>query len=324
MNDPRSSLQKTHFATRGHIFAVAQLMRLANVFTAIADVWMGFVLAMSPLPLPVVVLGLTTCSCLLYTAGIVLNDAMDAAVDAVERPERPLPSGRVSLRFAYLLGWNLLAAGMLVAIGMSIVCNSAAPGLIAWALSLTIVAYNSWLKRTWLGPFALAACRAGNVLLGMSPMMIQFGPFDFVFLGGPLAPALGIGCYVCGIGWLAREEHGTSRRWVLLLGTLFMFTGLMIIASAPWWELASSQMQLESWQWIALWTLLGGLVLRRCIAAIGEPTPQSVQRAVGYALLLIIPIDAAVCLGFGAWGWACLVLALFLPGRLLSRWLRMT
>ena len=32
----------------------------------------------------------------LYAAGMVLNDAFDAELDARERPERPIPSGRIS------------------------------------------------------------------------------------------------------------------------------------------------------------------------------------------------------------------------------------
>ena len=34
----------------------------------------------------------------LYLGGMVLNDVFDARLDAVERPERPIPSGRVSIR----------------------------------------------------------------------------------------------------------------------------------------------------------------------------------------------------------------------------------
>ena len=44
-----------------------------------------------------------------------LNDFFDAEVDAVERPERPIPSGRISRSTAGCVGWSLLAAGVLAA-----------------------------------------------------------------------------------------------------------------------------------------------------------------------------------------------------------------
>ena len=40
----------------------------------------------------------------IYAAGIALNDVFDYAIDLEERPGRPLPSGRVSRRFAAWLG----------------------------------------------------------------------------------------------------------------------------------------------------------------------------------------------------------------------------
>ncbi|MCH2115249.1 MAG: UbiA family prenyltransferase [Pirellulales bacterium] len=324
MNDLRGSLLTTRGSAKDRLLAVAQLMRLANVFTAMADVWMGFILVVGSLQPVLLSLGLTMCSCLLYTAGMVLNDVMDISVDSVQRPERPLPSGRVSLHFAAVLGWSLLGAGVLAGFGMSVLSRNAAPGLIAWALSVMIVAYNSWLKNTWCGPFAMAACRAANVLLGMSPRIVQLDPYDCFLVLDTLAPAAGIGCYVCGICWFAREEHGISRRGPLLLGVALMTGGLILIGAAPWWELAASCLQRPHWQWIAAWSVLGVLVLWRCIGAICKPVAGRVQQAVGYAILLIIPIDAAICWGYAEWGWACLVLALILPGRLLSRWLRVT
>ena len=40
----------------------------------------------------------------LYAGGVVLNDYFDREVDAVERPERPIPSGRVAGSHALVLG----------------------------------------------------------------------------------------------------------------------------------------------------------------------------------------------------------------------------
>src|ERR1041385_8386665 len=79
-----------------------QLMRPPNLVTANADVLAGFAVAGLPrfdlLPWLLVA---TTC---LYAGGVVLNDVFDARLDACERPERPIPSGRVAVRSAAVFG----------------------------------------------------------------------------------------------------------------------------------------------------------------------------------------------------------------------------
>src|SRR5271166_6623722 len=93
----------------------AQLVRLPNLPTPIADIalaaltvgtlnrrWPAFVL-------------LCFASASLYMAGMVWNDFFDVEQDERERPERPIPSGRVSRWTAGILGASLLAAGLLLA-----------------------------------------------------------------------------------------------------------------------------------------------------------------------------------------------------------------
>lgn len=48
----------------------------------------------------------------LYAGGVVLNDYFDREIDAKERPERPIPSGKVSKEFALLMGTILLLIGV--------------------------------------------------------------------------------------------------------------------------------------------------------------------------------------------------------------------
>ena len=89
-----------------------QLFRLPNVFTAIADVLMGFLfinLGYQPVQwlIPLIV-----STCCLYSAGMVLNDVFDVEVDREERPQRPLPSGKISVSLARNVGFGLLAAGI--------------------------------------------------------------------------------------------------------------------------------------------------------------------------------------------------------------------
>ena len=97
----------------------AALLRLPNLFTAVADVAMGFFFVqsgglrwqMQPAD-AITLLLLAAVSCLLYAAGVVLNDVFDVETDRLQRPDRPIPSGRVTLATASRLGWSLLALGV--------------------------------------------------------------------------------------------------------------------------------------------------------------------------------------------------------------------
>src|SRR5262245_60563766 len=95
----------------------AQLVRLPNVFTALADIALA-ALAAGALAnagaWPAFVLLLLASACL-YSGGMVWNDLFDVEQDRQERPFRPLPSGRVRPREALRLGTGLLAAGVLLA-----------------------------------------------------------------------------------------------------------------------------------------------------------------------------------------------------------------
>src|SRR5207248_891350 len=100
----------------------------------------------------------------LYGGGVVLNDLFDRKLDAVERPERPLPSGRAAVGGAALLGGGLLMLGIAAA-----TVASATSGLLALLIALGAVLYDAWGKhRPLLGPLNMGACRGLNLLLGVS------------------------------------------------------------------------------------------------------------------------------------------------------------
>ena len=116
---------------------------------------------------------LIAASSLLYIAGVVLNDVFDLEIDRRERPERPMPSGRVSLDAARRLGWRLLVLGVALGTGAVFFTGQLRPGVVAALLATVILLYDAWLKRTPLGPLAMGACRMLNVLLGMSAVDVR-------------------------------------------------------------------------------------------------------------------------------------------------------
>ena len=101
-----------------------RLMRLSNAPTAATGALVGAMIATrgtagaatSASTLGLCVAGVT----LLYLGGMVMNDFFDQPIDRIERPDRPIVSGRVSAQAALSLGMLLLAAGtaaLLVKIG---------------------------------------------------------------------------------------------------------------------------------------------------------------------------------------------------------------
>lgn len=168
----------------------AQLIRLPNVFTAVADPLAGWFLVGGGAPAwHIAFLGAASAS--LYTAGIVLNDCFDYRLDCRERPERPLPRGTIQLRTAWILGTVLMLTGLACAT----VVSPVALGMAGFIVGM-ILFYNAWAKRfALLGPLALGTCRFANFLLGMrcSPPRLWY------------APAI-LGVYVAVLTYIARNE----------------------------------------------------------------------------------------------------------------------
>src|SRR5215467_11229836 len=105
------------------LVAWLQLLRLPNVFTAVADVTMGYLVVLGELR-PALYFGLLVASSvLLYLSGMVLNDVFDAKVDAQDRPDRPIPSGRISRRAASHVGRGMFIGGIAIACGLSWLAN---------------------------------------------------------------------------------------------------------------------------------------------------------------------------------------------------------
>src|SRR5437870_11652794 len=97
--------------------AYAQLVRLPNVFTAMADVLLGWLAAVAlgtpgaRWPSFLLLLAASVC---LYAGGMVWNDFFDVEQDRRERPFRPIPSGRITRGRAALAGVIALTLGVVL------------------------------------------------------------------------------------------------------------------------------------------------------------------------------------------------------------------
>jgi 4-hydroxybenzoate polyprenyltransferase len=324
--------EKSHSESR--VVAVLQILRLPNVFTAIADVTMGFLVTHASLRPGGLFALLAAASCLLYLAGMVLNDVFDAEVDARERPARPIPSGRVPLATATALGWAMLASGIVFAGLAAFLAGNWRPVVVAAILAICVVLYDGTLKRTPLAPLFMGACRTLNVLLGMSLAALSMPLADgSIHNSRPWLPtewliAIGIGVYIVGVTIFGRTEARGTSRVRLAVGTFVMLAGIVVVAAAPFWRYgAPAKLWVRVDGWFLLWSVIALLILRRCVVAVLQPVPARVQAAVRNAVQSIIVIDAAVCVGLagrdGAY-WGLAVLLLMAPTFLLTKWLQST
>jgi 4-hydroxybenzoate polyprenyltransferase len=298
--------------------AYLQLVRLPNVFTAMADILLGFLVTHESLePWPRFVL-LLAASSLLYMAGMVLNDYFDRARDARERPFRPIPSGRVAPRAALVGGLGLLAAGALCGWIAAALAGDPRPGLVATALAGCVLLYDAAAKRTPAGPLVMGACRTLNVLLGMS---VSAEPWT-----APLwAIAGGVGLYIVGVTTFARTEARASRRALLSLGIVVMLAGLTLVASAPLWATGREwpEFRLRP-NWFAAWALFGLWLGYRTSRAVLDPRPELVQIAVRTCIFTLVIMDAAAVLAVHDAFWGIVILLLLVPTLLVGRWIYST
>lgn len=138
-----------------------------------------------------------------YLGGMYLNDAFDAEIDAAERPERPIPSGQVSLSTVFTLGFGMLTLGIVTAIYAG---TTSTHGL-GWqavlaplALAGCITYYNWNHKGNPLSPLVMGACRmlvyitAGAVIVQSVPAGLYFGAIILL-------------CYLIGLTFAAKQEN---------------------------------------------------------------------------------------------------------------------
>lgn len=161
-----------------------QLVRLPNAFTAMADPLAGVLVVAGSCINQFDKLELAALLCIsacLYTAGIVFNDLMDLDEDRLQRPERPLPSGQVSVRTAGWLTIWLIVVGLLLAGWLTFkpllyqqvpfTELIVAQPTLGWAVILTglILSYDFILKHfPIVRELAMGTCRAINFMLGLT------------------------------------------------------------------------------------------------------------------------------------------------------------
>ena len=302
-----------------------RLCRFPAVFTAMADIFLGYLLCHATLGNGTDFACLLLASSGLYLAGMVFNDVFDIAQDTRERPQRPIPSGAVSLKQAILFGSLLTIVGLVAA---AIAGRNSL--VIAILLVITIFAYDGAVKSTPLGPIFMGTCRFLNILLGASTAGAAMGS---VYQMPQVWVAGSMGLYVAGVTWFGRQEARQSPRAQLVGATIVVNIALLGLAAwiteitVPWGLLIGAPGVANPLSVMFLWGMIAVTINRRTFAAISRPTPDRVQPAMGTMLLSIVMLDAMLIyfkLGTPGLVYALVTVALLIPAILLRRWIAIT
>jgi len=176
-----------------------ELVRAPAAFSVLGDAVVGA--SWAGRPLHGRALGIPVASVLLYWSGMALNDLADADLDEIERPERPIPSGRISRRAAGITA-AALAVGGIAAAGIFGGRRSVA---LAVPLAAAIATYNLVAKEGPFGPAVMAACRGLDVLMGAGS--------DRMLAAAPAAAI--VAAHTANVTVLSRGEvHGSTSRAV--------------------------------------------------------------------------------------------------------------
>ncbi|MFK8905530.1 SCO3242 family prenyltransferase [Streptomyces sp. YS-3] len=283
--------------------AWAELLRVSALFTVPGDALAGAASAgLRPNGRTVLAIGSSLC---LYEAGMALNDWADRAEDAVERPHRPIPSGRVKPAAA------LVAAVGLTGAGLALAHRAGRPaGLVATALAGTVWAYDLRLKHTAAGPAAMAAARSLDLLLGATAT------------GGTVArpsllPAAALGAHTYAVTTVSRHETqggAVSAPLAALAGALALGALTARPAPSPWTRPAPADLARA-----ALAATYAATAAKPLFHAVLNPSPPLTQRAVGGGIKAMIPLQAALAARAGSVRTAAALAGLVPVARTLAR-----
>ncbi len=268
-----------------------RLGRVSNLPTVWSNALAGTVVAggepWQPSTL-LVALGLS----LLYVGGMYLNDAFDRDIDAVERPDRPVPAGLVAADTVFAAGFGLVLAGLTVVLWASAMATPPTgwpPMLAALVLAGAIVLYDWHHKDNPLSPFFMGLCR-----------VLAYATAGYVAI---VAPALALWvialvslCYLIGLTYVAKEEafDRLDALWPLaflaaplvygftILPSGGVLAALLVAALAAWMVVALAYLKRRAKGDVprAVVSLIAGISLVDAVFLAGAQEPEAALAAV--------------------------------------------
>ncbi|WP_346882318.1 UbiA-like protein EboC [uncultured Algibacter sp.] len=283
------------------------IVRPANVITAVSDIIAGIAISgyfnsdiFNELNiLKIILLCLATAG--LYAGGIVYNDIFDFENDKINRPERVIPSGRLSLRQVNTLGISLFSIAIVLAFLVSIFS-----GFIAVAVMSSALLYDKYGKHnTFLGPINMGLCRGLNLILGMSIVT----PLELKYYVIAVLPIL----FISAITLTAQKETKGKNKLAIGLAMLLdasIVLGFWMISNHFNFSIKTALIFILFWYGVNLYAKINAIVKNQ---------PKLIMKAVKIGVLSLIPLNASYVAGFSSVYLALLVLGLLPISLFLSK-----
>jgi hypothetical protein len=131
---------------------------------------------------------------LLYVGGMYLNDAFDADFDSQHRRERPIPTGAISEKAVWQIGFGLLLGGLALLAPLGFTTF-----IFALLLCGSILLYDAIHKLIAFSPVVMALCRFFLYLVAASASVKGV-------TGLAAWCAVALGFYIMGLSYVARKE----------------------------------------------------------------------------------------------------------------------
>ena len=178
--------------------AYLELARISNVPTVLSNAMAGAACAAFRDPLAIqlapVVAASAACAAF-YVAGMALNDVFDREIDRVERPQRPIPSGRVTTRGAVLFAATLIVSGLALLALVNLLALVAGCALVVCILFYDLIhATAKW------SVLIMGTCRGLVYVVGALAIGVPESPIYV------LVPAMVLLLYVASFSVIARRE----------------------------------------------------------------------------------------------------------------------
>jgi 4-hydroxybenzoate polyprenyltransferase len=209
------------------VWTLLRLGRISNLPTVWTNAIAGSVIAggaRRPTEIALIAIAMSA----FYIGGMYLNDFFDRAIDARERPDRPIAAGEIRTSTVSAIGFGLLTIG----IGLMLPFGQRAT-LWGTLLAAAIVLYDVWHKGNVLSPIIMGVCRA-LVYLGAGVAIA--GDISGTLVAGAFALA----AHVIGLTYAAKQESldKVGNLWPLMFLAVPLLLAIPAI-SAGWIVVAS-------------------------------------------------------------------------------------
>ena len=315
-----------------------KLLRISNVFTVPPDIIVGF-LAVSisfssstGYPVSDLVI-LIFSSIFLYLGGLVSNDLFDIKADRLERPTRPLPSGKIKKINALLITILMFSLGIILAAFV----NHISLG-ISILLLVGIVSYNYKFKNGFFRPYLMAGIRSLNVIYGASfvfdvsmisalengeHLISDTGFFSFLLLA---LASCAVYFHIFILTSLSKSE--TTREFFKVKNILniqkIQITYLLFLLVTLSLAIILTPFKLDFLIFILLFLFLLNLLFNRASKMDISQGEEMIKFMVKNMLILLIILDSAFIAGEAGLIAGCLVALLTIPCFILAKWINMT